>query len=445
MRKQRWAALCLALALCMGLSPAARAGFQDVPRDHWAYREIADMSAKGYLQGSGGSFRPGEHISRQAFLSMVCRAAGLDDRTLQSGERWADPAIAYGLYFGWFREEEMEPRDASITREFAAQLLIKALFPDEPLGSGFPIPFPDGSQVSPERSPYVQAAVRLRVLTGNENGLLSPREEVTRASAAVMLSRALAARGASASPGASVQVPVLMYHDVSYLGRGYSKTPEIFRRQLQELKDAGFHTVFFSQVIDYVEHGTPLPAKPVVISIDDGYATNYTYVYPILQELEMKAEISVIIDAIRYTTWGMSWDQLREMTESGLVSIQTHTSSLHSDTSGQGGRQGVLKLPGESWRAYVNLLGDDTRNSLDLIEQNVGVRPQVYTYPHGKWNRMAEAVSARMGCKASLTTRDGVAVVRKGDPSSLRLMDRIGMDFLNGSVVSVLHQFGYRS
>ena len=58
---------------------------------------------------------------------------------------------------------------------------------------------------------------------------------------------------------------------------------------------------------------------------------------------------------------------------------------------------------------------------------------------------MSEAVTSRLGCKVSLTTKDGIAQVRQGDPSSLRLMDRIGMDFRNGSVVSVLKQFGYQA
>ena len=57
---------------------------------------------------------------------------------------------------------------------------------------------------------------------------------------------------------------------------------------------------------------------------------------------------------------------------------------------------------------------------------------------------LAEAVIRQAGCKVSVTTKDGVARITRGDSDSLRLMDRIGMDFRNGSVVSVLMQFGYQ-
>ena len=244
--------------------------------------------------------------------------------------------------------------------------------------------------------------------------------------------------------GESVQVPILMYHDVSYLGKGYSKTPEIFRRQMQELKDAGFHTVTYGQLVDFVEHGTPLPEKPVIISVDDGYQSNYEYLYPILQELDMKAEIALIGGAIQYADWGLKWDQVREMADSGLVSFQAHTNQMHGDHTAEGGRLGVLKAPNESWTDYVELLGADTAAVMHKIQRHTGSRPVAFVYPRGKWNTMAEAVIMQAGCKVSVTTKDGVARITRGNSDSLRLMDRIGMDFRNGSVVSVLMQFGYQ-
>ncbi len=553
--KQRLTAVLLSLCLCLPLlSPAAGAAssFRDVPPDHWAYPDIMAMTDRGLLQGGGGSFRPGEQISKQAFLSMICRAQGLDDRKLESGADWADPAIAYARYFGWFEDGELADRTAPITRELAAQLLVNAFFPTALSQSGGPT-FQDRGEVTPKRLPYVQAAARLGLVNGYADGTFRPKEGLTRAAAASLLYRSLLQN--ARTPGKSLQVPILMYHDISYLGRGYSKTPEVFKSQLLELKNAGFHTVFFSQLIDYVDQGTPLPEKPIVITIDsktpevfksqllelknagfhtvffsqlidyvdqgtplpekpivitiddgyatnhtyvlpilrnagfhtvffsqlidyvdqgtplpekpivitidDGYATNHTYVLPILRDLGMKAEISLIGDAVQYADWGLSWDQVREMQESGLVSFQAHTKSLHSDHSAQGGRLGVtkslhsdhsaqggrlgvLRIPGENWNSYVELIARDTQAELDLLERETGVRPQVFTYPRGKWNPMTEAVSAQLGCRVSLTTKDGVAAVRQNDPASLRLMDRIGMDFRNGSVVAVLQKFGYQ-
>lgn len=440
--------LALVLLLCLTCCPtAAAASFSDVPKSFWAYSAITDLLDRGLIQGSGGKFRPNEPISQQAFLSMVCRTAGLDDRKLESGEDWSAPAMAYGFYQGWYDEDEITAtsRSKPISRELAAKLLVNALFPDALVHSQPTSAFRDEANISRDRLPYVQAAVSLGLIDGYADGRFDPQGGLTRAASAALLSRAMTFRDQD-KPEArvSLQVPVLMYHDVSYLGSGYSKTPEVFKKQMQELKDAGFHTVFFSQLVDYVEHGAPLPSRPIVITLDDGYRSNYEYVFPILRELDMKAEISLIGAAMQYTSWGLKWDDVREMADSGLVSFQCHTYQMHGDYTDKGGRLGVLKAPNESWQAYVEALGADTVKILDMIESKTGARPVTFTYPRGKWNTMAEAVVTSLGCKVSVTTRDGVATVTQGDPSSLHLMDRIGMDFLNGSVVSVLKKYGYQ-
>lgn len=439
---RRIIALCflVILACFEPLSAAATEG-ADPRKSCGSNQALSNMAEKGYIQGDQEGFHPDEPISKQAFLSMLCRASGLDDRKLQSGANWADPAIAFGTCFGWISKEEVQDRTAPISRELAAQMLVKAFFPKSVTSDG--IRFPDCAQITAERLPYVCAAVRLGLMCVQEDGRFDPRGPVTRAAAAEMLQQVLQ-KSETPVPGDTVQVPVLMYHDISYLGSGYSKTPEIFKAQLQELKDAGFHTVFFSQVLDFVENGTPLPSKPIVISVDDGYATNYTYLYPILQELDMKIELSVIGEAIQWAEWGLRWDQLREMAASGLVQVQCHTYALHNDSQAQGGRAGVLKAPGESWSNYVALLAEDTVKIRDRITKEIGTAPLVYTYPRGMWNRMAEGVSSTLGLPISLTTKSGIATIRQGDPSSLRLMNRIGMDFLNGSVLSTLRKYGYR-
>ena len=353
--------------------------------------------------------------------------------------------MAFGRYAGWFEDEELTQTNKTkpITREFAAKLLVNALFEDE-LEKNSPIKFRDQKEISRDRLPYVQTAARLGLITGYEDKTFRPQGNLTRAAAAALLNRAMQKKEQAVTIGTSVQVPILMYHDVSYLGQGYSKTPEIFRQQMQELKGAGFHTVTYAQLVDFVENGTPLPDKPIIISVDDGYHSNYVYLYPILQELDMKAEIALIGGAIQYADWGMKWDEVREMERSGLVSFQAHTYQMHGDHTTEGGRLGVLRAPGESWTDYVELLGADTTKILNKIERETGTRPVAFVYPRGKWNDMAEAVVTELGCKVTVTTKDGIAEITQGDPNSLHLMDRIGMDFRNGSVITVLEQFGYQ-
>ncbi len=434
----------LLVLLCLAaLAPAASAAaFSDVPAGHWAYHEITQMAERGVIQGSGGRFDPAGKVSCQAFLAMVCRASGLDERTLETNGNWWQPLLAYAHYFKWCSPEEINEnnRTQPITRELAAKLLIKALFPEQSTDDSA-VTFTDWAVVSDACLPSVKTASTLGLISGYADGSFRPQGTLTRAAAAAIISRALTVKEQDLpTEGKTVQVPILMYHDVSYLGYGYSKTPEVFRTQLAELKKAGFHTIFFSQLVDYVEHGTPLPEKPVIITLDDGYMTNYTYVLPILKELGMKAEISVIGNAMIYADWGMDWEQVREMQESGLIRFQAHTKALHDAA----GRTGVLKKADESWAEYVEVFAEDAARIQELLMQETGNQPQVFTYPLGKHNPMTEAIIRQFGYRASLTTRDGVANVTQGDLKSLYLMDRIGMDFRNGSVLAVLRQFGWK-
>ena len=93
----------------------------------------------------------------------------------------------------------------------------------------------------------------------------------------------------------------------------------------------------------------------------------------------------------------------------------------------------------------MELLGADTATVLRKIQRHTGSCPVAFVYPRGKWNTMAEAVIKQAGCKVSVTTKDGVAEIIQGDLDCLYLMDRIGMDHRNGSVLTVLKQFGYRA
>lgn len=95
------------------------------------------------------------------------------------------------------------------------------------------------------------------------------------------------AAAAQTSP-ATDYLPVLMYHhfDEEPGGSTMVVSPERFAEQMAALKQAGYTAVTPEQIVDYVDNGTPLPEKPVWISMDDGYQSNLTYAAPVLQRTD---------------------------------------------------------------------------------------------------------------------------------------------------------------
>ena len=81
-----------------------------------------------------------------------------------------------------------------------------------------------------------------------------------------------------------IRMPVLMYHSINSKeskAGDYVITPAALRGDLEWLKQNGYQTVVVQDLLDYVEEGTPLPEKPVMITFDDGYYNNYLNAFPL--------------------------------------------------------------------------------------------------------------------------------------------------------------------
>lgn len=122
-------------------------------------------------------------------------------------------------------------------------------------------------------------------------------------------------------------VLILMYHAIDdYKGSGSKElyvTPENFESQMQYLKSEGFTPITFAD-LDHLKG----IEKPVLITLDDGYKNNMNAYY-ILQKLKdddfpAKATIFMIGNKIDQKH-GLSTEQLKEITASGIISIQSHT------------------------------------------------------------------------------------------------------------------------
>ena len=238
----------------------------------------------------------------------------------------------------------------------------------------------------------------------------------------------------------STRVPILMYHHLSEdVTNSEMVSPELFEAQIRALSEAGYTGVSFDELQAYVLRGEPLPDKPVVITFDDGYESNYTLAYPILQKYSMKATIFAIgvsfgKDHYKDTDYAITPHfgaaEAAEMTASGLISIQSHTYDMHQwppYETGSAVRENILQLSGESEEDYVQALTEDFTRSRALLEGATGQPVDVLAYPAGQYSTLAQVTLQSLGVHVTLSTNPGVNTVVKGLPQTLYAMLRFGI------------------
>lgn len=122
---------------------------------------------------------------------------------------------------------------------------------------------------------------------------------------------------------AGIDVPILMYHGVTNDMWGMTDlfvSPENMEAQIAWLAENGYTTIWFEDLpnVDKIE-------KPIILTFDDGYMDNYTELFPILQKYNAKATIFVVTGTVDYNPRSLTSEQVKELSDSGLVSIQSHT------------------------------------------------------------------------------------------------------------------------
>ena len=210
-------------------------------------------------------------------------------------------------------------------------------------------------------------------------------------------------------------VPILMYHHIAECETYNTMTvsPQRFKADMIFLRDNGFTPLLPADIEAITKGEMPMPARPVMITFDDGYESNYTDMFPILKQTGMKATISLITQLVRTedgkgSGWALSWKQCREMYESGLVDFGSHSWSLHNnDNSLQlipGGINGIMRLPEETREDYIVRAGRDLRRSIETIEGTLGSTVRLYTYPFGATDSWFFPLLEEVGIPLAVTT-----------------------------------------
>ena len=248
---------------------------------------------------------------------------------------------------------------------------------------------------------------------------------------------------ARATEDYTADVPVLLYHHLTETGNDSTLlTPELFEAQIAALSEAGYTAVCLDELEAYVRQGKALPEKPILITFDDGYLSNYTLAFPILQKYNMKATIFVIGSTFGDTAHYKDTDypitphfnaqQAREMVASGLISIQSHTYDMHqcaayeaTDTP----RETMLPLDGESEADYRAALTDDCQTMRRLLQDSTGEqRIHALSYPGGYYHTLAQVTLLENGFDMTFTTEVGNNTLIQGLPQSLLGLHRYNIN-----------------
>jgi peptidoglycan/xylan/chitin deacetylase (PgdA/CDA1 family) len=208
-------------------------------------------------------------------------------------------------------------------------------------------------------------------------------------------------------------VPVLMYHSIAIEKGNPIRMPvEQFDKEMKYIKDQGYTTLTLKELYDYFENKVSVPAKSVVITLDDGYEDNYTAAFPVLKKYGLKATIFMITCSIDVDPKCLTSAQLKEMDKAG-IDIESHTVT-HTDLDTLSYSQQLAELK-DSKAALEKLLG----RSVDYV-----------AYPEGRYNNDTVKAVAAAGYKMAFTTNgrwsdksDGILTLDRVYISTFHSMD----------------------
>lgn len=207
----------------------------------------------------------------------------------------------------------------------------------------------------------------------------------------------------------SERIPILAYHDIADSHPSdkwlYVK-PSVFAKQLDWLKDHGYHTIGFESLYDHWYGNKPLPSKPVILTFDDGYRGVYEAALPLLKARGMKATFFLVpglFDHPGYLTTSM----VRELSDAGME-VESHTYDHAFLTS-----------------CSDEQLKHELKDSKDVLEKITRKPVEFVCYPNGYYNQKVLDEVKKYGYKAGASSIHGRASIYQ----ERLLWHRIPIDF----------------
>ena len=173
-----------------------------------------------------------------------------------------------------------------------------------------------------------------------------------------------------------VDVPILMYHRIGdTCDSPWWVTVRDFEVQLASLQEQGYQSILPSCLVAHQRWGWPLPSKPVIITLDDGYLNVLENAEPLLKKYGFQAVCFLITGLVSESpdtrkSWEgtplLSWPEVRAMQKRGTVQFGGH-SRTH-----------------QNLRAMADPYGEISGCYRDLKKKG-GFTPEGFCYPSGQF------------------------------------------------------------
>jgi len=189
---------------------------------------------------------------------------------------------------------------------------------------------------------------------------------------------------------------ILMYHHIcptTDVTDAFTIQPNVFEQHLSLLQKKGFSFIGAEDLIQSRLGKKALPNKPVLLTFDDGYTDNATQLLPLLQKYQAKAVIFLVTDFIGTKKGYMTWQQAKELQQSGLVTFGSHTCS-HAR---------LRQLTNEQ-------IEQELQNSKQKIEQQLGTACKCFCYPFGSggFDKRVRPLVLKAGYELDFSTKQGI-------------------------------------
>ncbi len=234
-----------------------------------------------------------------------------------------------------------------------------------------------------------------------------------------------------AEPKDGIPLPVIMYHHISKDSKSlnaYVITPDELEEDFKYLKESGYTAILPKDLKEYIKGNSSLPEKPVIITFDDGFESVYRYAYPLALKYNFPFAAAILgKEAEHYSKINdhnilysyMTWDEIKELSDSNMVEIANHTFNLHDVYP----RKGVNIKKGESIETYARTVSEDIEALQNMLSKNSEVTPKTFVYPYGFFCKESDTLIRSLGFEISFICTEGINYITK-TPESLHLLKR---------------------